>query len=139
MIRQKAAVSGVVLIVMGVLIFTGEMTELNVEAQRFLQTLEQTLSLQPDHAGAKGALAGLRRTSQGAAPGLSEVVGSHALLAQLGGEPSVVPLLPRAELDGGDAGRVGRPPDPDGDVSSDHDPILSGHSGRRPSGTARGL
>jgi len=33
------AVSGAVLIVMGVLIFTGEMTELNVEAQRFLQKL----------------------------------------------------------------------------------------------------
>lgn len=33
------AVSGAVLIVMGVLIFTGEMTGLNVEAQRFLQKL----------------------------------------------------------------------------------------------------
>jgi cytochrome c-type biogenesis protein len=33
------AVSGAVLIVMGVLIFTGEMTDLNVEAQRFLQKL----------------------------------------------------------------------------------------------------
>jgi cytochrome c-type biogenesis protein len=33
------AVSGVVLVAMGVLIFTGEMTELNVEAQRFLQRL----------------------------------------------------------------------------------------------------
>jgi cytochrome c-type biogenesis protein len=33
------AVSGAVLIVMGVLIFTGEMTHLNVEAQRFLQKL----------------------------------------------------------------------------------------------------
>jgi cytochrome c-type biogenesis protein len=33
------AVSGAVLIVMGVLIFTGEMTELNVEAQRFLEKL----------------------------------------------------------------------------------------------------
>ena len=31
--------SGAVLIVMGLLIFTGEMTELNVEAQRFLQKL----------------------------------------------------------------------------------------------------
>jgi cytochrome c-type biogenesis protein len=33
------AVSGVVLIAMGVLIFTGEMTQLNVEAQRLLQQL----------------------------------------------------------------------------------------------------
>ena len=33
------AVSGVVLITMGVLIFTGEMTDLNTEAQRFLQRL----------------------------------------------------------------------------------------------------
>ena len=33
------AVSGAVLIVMGVLIFTGEMTDLNIEAQRFLQRL----------------------------------------------------------------------------------------------------
>jgi cytochrome c-type biogenesis protein len=33
------AVSGVVLIAMGVLIFTGEMTDLNVEAQRFLERL----------------------------------------------------------------------------------------------------
>ena len=33
------AVSGAVLVVMGVLIFTGEMTELNVEAQRFLEKL----------------------------------------------------------------------------------------------------
>jgi cytochrome c-type biogenesis protein len=33
------AVSGAVLIVMGVLIFTGGMTDLNVEAQRFLQKL----------------------------------------------------------------------------------------------------
>jgi cytochrome c-type biogenesis protein len=33
------AISGAVLIVMGLLIFTGEMTELNVEAQRFLQKL----------------------------------------------------------------------------------------------------
>jgi cytochrome c-type biogenesis protein len=33
------AVSGAVLIVMGVLIFTGEMTDLNVEAQRFLEKL----------------------------------------------------------------------------------------------------
>ena len=33
------AVSGVVLIAMGILIFTGEMTNLNVEAQRFLQRL----------------------------------------------------------------------------------------------------
>jgi cytochrome c-type biogenesis protein len=33
------AISGVVLIGMGILIFTGEMTELNVEAQRFLEKL----------------------------------------------------------------------------------------------------
>ena len=33
------AVSGAVLIAMGVLIFTGEMTDLNIEAQRFLQQL----------------------------------------------------------------------------------------------------
>jgi cytochrome c-type biogenesis protein len=33
------AISGAVLIVMGVLIFTGEMTELNVEAQRLLERL----------------------------------------------------------------------------------------------------
>jgi cytochrome c-type biogenesis protein len=30
------AISGVILIVMGVLVFTGEMTRLNAEAQRFL-------------------------------------------------------------------------------------------------------
>jgi cytochrome c-type biogenesis protein len=33
------AVSGLILIAMGVLIFTGEMTDLNVEAQRFLERL----------------------------------------------------------------------------------------------------
>ena len=33
------AASGVVLVAMGVLIFTGEMTDLNVEAQRLLQGL----------------------------------------------------------------------------------------------------
>jgi hypothetical protein len=33
------AVSGCVLIAMGVLIFTGEMTDLNIEAQRFLEQL----------------------------------------------------------------------------------------------------
>jgi cytochrome c-type biogenesis protein len=33
------AVSGVLLIVMGALIFSGEMTDLNIEAQRFLERL----------------------------------------------------------------------------------------------------